>query len=120
MLAAFASWCALHTLRDRLRCRYAASADPFYPVEYEGVTFDSFPLKVIFERDKTGFEESKEFPIKVHSVVAGRYQILEYLGSAACALAAESCRLAGFKSSSGKGSWGSPRNYFGLVGSRAR
>jgi serine/threonine protein kinase len=47
------------------------------------VTFDSFPLKVVFERDKTGFEESKEFPIKVNSVVAGRYQILEYLGSAA-------------------------------------
>merc|ERR1711959_104005 len=48
-----------------------------------GVTFDSFPLKVVFERDKTGFEESKEFPIRINSVVAARYQILEYLGSAA-------------------------------------
>merc|ERR1712072_412579 len=48
-----------------------------------GVTFDSFPLKVVFERDKTGFEESKEFPIHMNTVVAARYQILEYLGSAA-------------------------------------
>jgi len=37
----------------------------------------------VFERDKTGFEESKEFPIRMNSVIAGRYQIIEYLGSAA-------------------------------------
>ena len=32
---------------------------------------------------RTGFEETKEFPIVVDSVVAGRYRITEYLGSAA-------------------------------------
>ena len=32
---------------------------------------------------RTGFEESKEFPIVMHTVVAGRYYITEYLGSAA-------------------------------------
>mmetsp|Transcript_57401 Transcript_57401/g.134606 ORF Transcript_57401/g.134606 Transcript_57401/m.134606 type:complete len:730 (-) Transcript_57401:79-2268(-) len=63
--------------------KYAASADPFYPVELDGVIYDSFNLRVVFERDKTGFEESKEFPIRMNSVIAARYQILEYLGSAA-------------------------------------
>lgn len=59
------------------------SGDSFYPVEYEGTIFDSFNLRVVFERGKTGFEESKEFSIRMNSIVAARYQILEYLGSAA-------------------------------------
>jgi len=67
----------------RRNVKYAASADPFYPVELDGVIYDSFNLRVVFERDKTGFEESKEFPIRMNSVIAARYQILEYLGSAA-------------------------------------
>jgi len=45
--------------------------------------FDSFDLRVVFLRGHTGFEESKEFPVRIGSVVAGRYQVLEYLGSAA-------------------------------------
>lgn len=63
--------------------KYATSGDPFYPVELDGVVYDSFGLRVVYERDKTGFEESKEFPIRMNSIVAARYQILEYLGSAA-------------------------------------
>lgn len=63
--------------------KYAASGDPFYPVELNGIIYDSFNLRVVSERDKTGFEESKEFPIRTNSVVAARYQIIEYLGSAA-------------------------------------
>eukprot|EP00434_Breviolum_minutum_P004863 symbB.v1.2.004290.t1/scaffold220.1/size262620/14 len=62
---------------------YAPSGDSFYPVELNGAIFDSFNLRVVFERDKTGFEESKEFPIRTNTVVAARYQIIEYLGSAA-------------------------------------
>lgn len=69
--------------RSRKNVKYAASGDAFYPVELDGVIFDSFNLRIVFERDKTGFEESKEFPIRMNSVVAARYQILEYLGSAA-------------------------------------
>ncbi|CAJ1332552.1 unnamed protein product [Effrenium voratum] len=65
------------------RSRYAPSGDSFYPVELNGTVFDSFNLRVVFERDKTGFEESKEFPIRTNTVVAARYQIIEYLGSAA-------------------------------------
>eukprot|EP00931_Biecheleriopsis_adriatica_P092947 TRINITY_DN66703_c0_g1_i1.p1 TRINITY_DN66703_c0_g1~~TRINITY_DN66703_c0_g1_i1.p1 ORF type:complete len:764 (-),score=197.05 TRINITY_DN66703_c0_g1_i1:62-2353(-) len=67
----------------RKNVKYAASEDSFYPVELNGVVFDSFNLRVVFERDKTGFEESKEFPIRTNTVVAARYQIMEYLGSAA-------------------------------------
>merc|ERR1712232_457964 len=63
--------------------KYAASGDDFYPVELNGVVYDSFGLRVVFERDKTGFEESKEFPIRMNTIVGARYQILEYLGSAA-------------------------------------
>lgn len=32
---------------------------------------------------RTGFEESKEFPIVLSSIIAGRYFVTEYLGSAA-------------------------------------
>eukprot|EP00698_Gefionella_okellyi_P005761 TRINITY_DN1521_c0_g1_i1.p1 TRINITY_DN1521_c0_g1~~TRINITY_DN1521_c0_g1_i1.p1 ORF type:complete len:504 (+),score=102.28 TRINITY_DN1521_c0_g1_i1:27-1514(+) len=46
-------------------------------------TFDSFDLRVVFIRGHTGFEESKEFPVRIGAIVAGRYQILEYVGSAA-------------------------------------
>ena len=45
--------------------------------------FDCFDLKIIYDRERTGFEETKEFPIVINSIIAGRYQILEYLGSAA-------------------------------------
>jgi len=69
--------------QHRRDVKYAASGDSFYPVELNGVVFDSFNLRVVFERDKTGFEESKEFPIRTNTVVAARYQIIEYLGSAA-------------------------------------
>ncbi|KAK6122049.1 hypothetical protein DH2020_044208 [Rehmannia glutinosa] len=31
----------------------------------------------------TGFEENKEFPIVINSIIAGRYYVTEYLGSAA-------------------------------------
>jgi len=47
------------------------------------VIFDCFDLKIIYDRERTGFEETKEFPIVINSIIAGRYQILEYLGSAA-------------------------------------
>lgn len=69
--------------RHRNGVKYATSGDPFYPVELDGVVYDSFNLRVVYERDKTGFEESKEFPIRMNSIVAARYQIQEYLGSAA-------------------------------------
>lgn len=32
---------------------------------------------------RTGFEESKDFPIVLNTILAGRYYVTEYLGSAA-------------------------------------
>lgn len=52
-------------------------------MEFDNVIYDCFQLRVIFDRERTGFEETKEFPIVINSIIAGRYQILEYLGSAA-------------------------------------
>eukprot|EP00397_Hematodinium_sp_SG-2012_P007053 GEMP01007094.1.p1 GENE.GEMP01007094.1~~GEMP01007094.1.p1 ORF type:complete len:881 (+),score=124.17 GEMP01007094.1:43-2685(+) len=70
-------------LKDIKGVNYAPSGDSFYPVEYDGVTYDSFNLRVIFERDVLGFEDTKEFPFNLNSVISGRYQVVEYLGSAA-------------------------------------
>ena len=63
--------------------KHPDSTDDFYPVEFDRVIYDCFNLKVIFDRERTGFEETKDFPIVINSIIAGRYQILEYLGSAA-------------------------------------
>jgi serine/threonine protein kinase len=65
------------------RVKFPDSKDPFYPVEHDGVTFDCYSLKVIYDREKTGFEESKDFQIVINNVIAGRYQVMEFLGSAA-------------------------------------
>mmetsp|Transcript_91355 Transcript_91355/g.200147 ORF Transcript_91355/g.200147 Transcript_91355/m.200147 type:complete len:883 (+) Transcript_91355:226-2874(+) len=62
---------------------HAESGDPFYPVELDSIVFDSFFLRVVHERDHTGFEDTKEFDIKPNTIIAARYQVIEYLGSAA-------------------------------------
>ena len=59
------------------------SNDEFYPAEFDNVIYDCYSLRVVFDREKTGFEETKDFPIIINSIVAGRYQVVEYLGSAA-------------------------------------
>jgi hypothetical protein len=60
----------------------------------ESDAFERINLKVIHARHKTGFEESKEFPIKINSIIAGRYQILEYIGSAAFSKAVQCLDMA--------------------------
>jgi hypothetical protein len=42
-----------------------------------------FPLKIIYQPGKTGFEPTNDFPIKMNDIIAGRYQVIQYLGSAA-------------------------------------
>jgi len=63
--------------------KFPNSQDSFYPKELDGVTYDCFNLKVVTNMRKTGFEEKKEFPVLVGSMVAGRYKVIEFLGSAA-------------------------------------
>ncbi|KAG0518454.1 hypothetical protein BDA96_09G177000 [Sorghum bicolor] len=45
--------------------------------------YEVFDLKIFHRKNRTGFEENKEFPIVMDSVIAGRYRVTEYLGSAA-------------------------------------
>ena len=63
--------------------KFPKASDRFYPKDHVGTVHDAFTLKVISDRNSTGFEESKEFPIVMNSMVAGRYKIVEFLGSAA-------------------------------------
>ena len=57
--------------------------DPYERASSEASKYASMNLKVIHERGRTGFEEHKDFPIRLHSLIAARYQVKEYLGSAA-------------------------------------
>lgn len=45
--------------------------------------FETFDLKIVHRKNRTGFEEDKNFHVVLNSVLAGRYQVTEYLGSAA-------------------------------------
>jgi len=72
------------------------TAPPMYPNTYHASgkktlplpnrkhpVYEAFDLKVIYQVHRTGFEEHKDYPIRMYDIIAGRYQILEYLGSAA-------------------------------------
>jgi hypothetical protein len=63
--------------------KFPVANDDFYPAEFDKIVYDCYNLKVVFDREKTGFEETKDFPIVINSIIAGRYQVVEYLGSAA-------------------------------------
>ncbi|CAN8317481.1 unnamed protein product [Cochlearia groenlandica] len=45
--------------------------------------YEVFDLRIIHWKNKTGFEENKDLPIVLNSVIGGRYYITEYIGSAA-------------------------------------
>ena len=57
--------------------------DPYERSAAEEAKYETLHLKVVHERAKTGFEEHKDFPIRINSLIAARYQVKEYLGSAA-------------------------------------
>ncbi len=37
--------------------------------------YEIMTLSVIHRRRRTGFEETKDFPIRVNDLIAGRYQV---------------------------------------------
>lgn len=45
--------------------------------------YEVFELRIVHRKNRTGFEANKDFPIVLNSVIAGRYYVTEYLGSAA-------------------------------------
>ncbi|XP_044509824.1 probable serine/threonine-protein kinase dyrk1 isoform X2 [Mangifera indica] len=45
--------------------------------------YEIFNLRIIHRKNRTGFEENKDLHIVLNTVIAGRYYVTEYLGSAA-------------------------------------
>ena len=56
-------------------------------------TFVTFNLPIVHRLHRTGFEEEKDFPVRMGDVVAGRYELTEYLGSAAFSKAVQAVDL---------------------------
>ncbi|KVI09949.1 dual specificity tyrosine-phosphorylation-regulated kinase 4 [Cynara cardunculus var. scolymus] len=48
-----------------------------------GDEYEIFNLRIIHRKNRTGFEENKDLPIVLNSVIGSRYVVAEYLGSAA-------------------------------------
>ena len=46
-----------------------------YSEDYVAAQFEVLNLRVIHNKRRTGFEETKDFPIRVDELVAGRYQV---------------------------------------------
>ncbi|KAL8218102.1 hypothetical protein R6Q57_021475 [Mikania cordata] len=45
--------------------------------------YEVFELRIIHRKNRTGFEENKDLPIVLNSMIGSRYCVMEYLGSAA-------------------------------------
>ncbi|KAL5995590.1 hypothetical protein ACLOJK_025654 [Asimina triloba] len=52
-------------------------------LENQEEEYEIFDLRIIHRKNRTGFEENKDFPIVLNTIIAGRYYVSEYLGSAA-------------------------------------
>jgi len=46
-----------------------------YDAAYIDARYEVFDLRVVHRRRRTGFEDSKEFPIRRNDLIAGRYQV---------------------------------------------
>ncbi|KAJ8771926.1 hypothetical protein K2173_027103 [Erythroxylum novogranatense] len=61
----------------------AAVQEQVRQIKAQEEEFETFNLKIVHRKNKTGFEEDKNFHVVLNSVIAGRYHVTEYLGSAA-------------------------------------
>jgi hypothetical protein len=52
-------------------------------ITHPPMPFEAFSLRVVYQPGKTGFEAQRDFVPALGSVIAGRYQVQAYLGSAA-------------------------------------
>ena len=58
--------------------------DPMASLQgYPRANVDALMLPVVYARGSTGFEPTKEFDCSINTLVAGRYRLVGYLGSAA-------------------------------------
>ena len=60
---------------------FPAEEDNSYPLEWGGVSYDVMKLKVVYDREKIGFEDVKELDLKKGDIIAGRYLIEKILGN---------------------------------------
>ncbi|XP_074559078.1 uncharacterized protein LOC141815017 [Curcuma longa] len=61
----------------------AALQEQLKQIKAQEDEFEIFYLKIVHRKNRTGFEEDKNFHVVLNSVIAGRYHVTEYLGSAA-------------------------------------
>ncbi|GMI95337.1 plant-specific dual-specificity tyrosine phosphorylation-regulated kinase 2A [Hibiscus trionum] len=61
----------------------AAVQEQVRQIKAQEEEFETFDLKIVHRKNRTGFEEDKNFHVVLNSVLAGRYHVTEYLGSAA-------------------------------------
>ncbi|XP_010936835.1 uncharacterized protein [Elaeis guineensis] len=61
----------------------AALQEQVRQIQAQDEEFETFNLKIVHRKNRTGFEEDKNFHVVLNSVIAGRYHVTEYLGSAA-------------------------------------
>ncbi|XP_010276299.1 PREDICTED: uncharacterized protein LOC104611078 isoform X2 [Nelumbo nucifera] len=61
----------------------AAVQEQVRQIKAQEEAFETFNLKIVHRKNRTGFEEDKNFHVVLNSVIAGRYHVTEYLGSAA-------------------------------------
>ncbi|KAL8130215.1 hypothetical protein V2J09_019370 [Rumex salicifolius] len=61
----------------------AAVQEQVRQIQVQEEEFETFNLKIVHRKNRTGFEEDKNFHVILNSVIAGRYHVTEYLGSAA-------------------------------------
>uniref|UniRef100_A0A5B7BXV7 Putative ATP-binding protein n=1 Tax=Davidia involucrata TaxID=16924 RepID=A0A5B7BXV7_DAVIN len=61
----------------------AAMQEQVNQIKAQEEEFETFNLKIVHRKNRTGFEEDKNFHVVLNSVIAGRYHVTEYLGSAA-------------------------------------
>ncbi|KAI3706039.1 hypothetical protein L1987_76292 [Smallanthus sonchifolius] len=61
----------------------AAVQEQVNQIKAQEEEYETFNLKILHRKNRTGFEEDKNFNVFLNSVIGGRYQVTEYLGSAA-------------------------------------
>ncbi|PIN25533.1 Dual-specificity tyrosine-phosphorylation regulated kinase [Handroanthus impetiginosus] len=61
----------------------AAVQEQVKQIKAQEEEFETFELKIVHRKNRTGFEEDKNFHVVLNSVIAGHYHVTEYLGSAA-------------------------------------
>ncbi|GKV05286.1 hypothetical protein SLEP1_g17316 [Rubroshorea leprosula] len=61
----------------------AAVQEQVRQIKAQEEEFETFNLKIVHRKNRTGFDEDKNFHVVLNSVIARQYHVTEYLGSAA-------------------------------------